>query len=188
MAIYLNRYKSVLRCNKCIGLSKTKMCGVRTKLHKRWCINLTLGRLRFPNDNEYENDEEISLSFSLRFCTQRDERHILFVVYYNRDNEYETRKNTRNDDIGTQKFRSRTRCRSEILTLLLYDIIDTWFTLWKEIRFNTNKIRIITYPCNYWMPLWFPIFDGIMVIYHGFTKLALAWVLYEWFMSSDTFN
>ena len=37
------------------------------------------------------------------------------VVYYN-DNEYEPRKNTRNDDVSTQKFRSRTRCRSEILT------------------------------------------------------------------------
>ena len=35
-----------------------------------------LGRLRFHDDNEYENDNEISLSFSLRFCTQRDERLI----------------------------------------------------------------------------------------------------------------
>ena len=41
-----------------------------------------------------------------------------FVVYYN-DNEYEPRKNTRNDDVSTQKFRSRTRCRSEILTSLI---------------------------------------------------------------------
>ena len=42
-----------------------------------------------------------------------------FGVYYN-DNEYEPRKNTRNDDVSTQKFRSRTRrCRSEILTSLL---------------------------------------------------------------------
>ena len=33
-----------------------------------------LGRLRFHDDNE--NDNEISLSFSLRFCRQRDERPI----------------------------------------------------------------------------------------------------------------
>ena len=47
-----------------------------------------------------------------------------FVVYYN-DTEYEPRKNTRNDDVSTQKFRSRThcRCRSEILTFLLFHAI-----------------------------------------------------------------
>ena len=32
---------------------------------------------------------------------------------------YEPRKNKRNDDVSTQKFRSRTLCRSEILTSLL---------------------------------------------------------------------
>ena len=45
-------------------------------------------------------------------------RRFHFVVYYN-DNEYEHMKNTRNDDASTQKFRSRTRCRSEILTSLI---------------------------------------------------------------------
>ena len=30
---------------------------------------LEIGRLRFHYDNGYENDNEISLSFSLRFCT-----------------------------------------------------------------------------------------------------------------------
>ena len=35
-----------------------------------------IGRLRFHYGNEYENDNEISLSFSLRFCTERDERLI----------------------------------------------------------------------------------------------------------------
>ena len=35
-----------------------------------------IGRLRFHYDNEYKNDNEISLSFSKRFCTQRDERLI----------------------------------------------------------------------------------------------------------------
>ena len=44
-------------------------------------VNLSpssLGRLRFhyDNDNQYENNNEISISFSLRFCTQRDERLI----------------------------------------------------------------------------------------------------------------
>ena len=44
------------------------------------------------------------------------------VVYYN-DDEYEPRKSTRNDDVSTQNFRSRTRCRwcSEIITSLLAD-------------------------------------------------------------------
>ena len=43
-----------------------------------------------------------------------------FVVYYN-DNEYEPRNNTRNEDVSTQKFYSRTRCRcrSEILSSLI---------------------------------------------------------------------
>ena len=43
--------------------------------------------------------------------------HFFFVVYY--DNEYEPKKNTRNDDVNTHKFCSRTRCRSEILTSLM---------------------------------------------------------------------
>ena len=37
---------------------------------------ITIGRLRFHYDNEHENDNEVSLSFSLRFCTQKDERLI----------------------------------------------------------------------------------------------------------------
>ena len=38
-------------------------------------------RFHYDNDNEYrdENDNEISLSFSLRFCTQRDERLIASI-------------------------------------------------------------------------------------------------------------
>ena len=32
----------------------------------------TIGRLIFHYDIEYENDNEISLSFSLRFCSQRN--------------------------------------------------------------------------------------------------------------------
>ena len=44
-------------------------------------IEIILGRLRFHSDNDkgYENDNEISLSFSLRFCTQRDERLIACI-------------------------------------------------------------------------------------------------------------
>ena len=86
----------------------------------RPCVCI-LGRLRFHSDNEYENDNETSLSFSLRFLyTKRwTTRRFHFVVYYN-DNEQEPRKNTRNDNVSTQKFRSRTRCRSEILTSLLW--------------------------------------------------------------------
>ena len=38
-----------------------------------------IGRLRYHYDNEYENDNEISLSFSLRICTQRDERLIASI-------------------------------------------------------------------------------------------------------------
>ena len=45
-------------------------------------------------------------------------RRFHFVVYYN-DNELGPRKNTRNDDVSTHKFCSRTRCRSEILTSLI---------------------------------------------------------------------
>ena len=71
-----------------------------------------LGR-RFYDDNENdnENDNEILYTKTHRFN---------FVVYYH-DDEYEPRKNTRNDDDSTQKFRCRTRCRcrSEILTHLL---------------------------------------------------------------------
>ena len=33
-------------------------------------------------------------------------------------------KNTRNDDVSTQKYRSRTRCRCEILTFLLEAYAD----------------------------------------------------------------
>ena len=40
------------------------------------CFQDIVGRLRFHYDNEYENDIEISLSFSSRFCTQKDERLI----------------------------------------------------------------------------------------------------------------
>ena len=47
--------------------------------------NKKLGRLRFHYDNEYKNDEEISLSFSLRFCTQSDETHTTAISY--NDNE-----------------------------------------------------------------------------------------------------
>ena len=36
-------------------------------------VDIVLGRLRFNYDNEYENDNEISLSFSIRFCSQIDE-------------------------------------------------------------------------------------------------------------------
>ena len=44
-------------------------------------VSLFIGRLRFHDDNENdnENDNEISLSFSLRFCTQRDERLIVYI-------------------------------------------------------------------------------------------------------------
>ena len=40
-----------------------------------------IGRLRFHDDNENdnENDTEISPSFSLRFCTQSDERLIASI-------------------------------------------------------------------------------------------------------------
>ena len=37
---------------------------------------ITIGRLIFHYDNEYENDNEVSLKFWLRFCTQKDERLI----------------------------------------------------------------------------------------------------------------
>ena len=38
-----------------------------------WSLVNILWRLRFHDDNENDNANEISLSFSLRFCTQRDE-------------------------------------------------------------------------------------------------------------------
>ena len=66
-----------------------------------------LGRLRFPDDNE--SDTRATMKYCCPFH---------FVVYYN-DNEEESRKNTRNDNVSTQKFRSPTRCHSEILTSLL---------------------------------------------------------------------
>ena len=36
-------------------------------------------KIHYDNDNEYENNNEISLSFSLRFCTERDERLIASI-------------------------------------------------------------------------------------------------------------
>ena len=41
-------------------------------------LSYVLGRLRF-HDDDNENDNEISLSFQLRFCTQRDERLIASI-------------------------------------------------------------------------------------------------------------
>ena len=46
---------------------------IQSKREQVMSCNL-IGRLRFHYDKEYENDNEISLSFSIRFCTQRDER------------------------------------------------------------------------------------------------------------------
>ena len=40
-------------------------------------FHIKIGRLRFHDENE--NDNEISLSFSLRFCTQIDERLIASI-------------------------------------------------------------------------------------------------------------
>ena len=51
-----------------IPLHSTNVCYIiKNKIY------LVLGWLRFHYDNEYENDNETSLSFSLRFCTQIDE-------------------------------------------------------------------------------------------------------------------
>ena len=60
------------------------------RIHKR-CIEVVLdisvgimcllGRLKFhdDNENEKENDNETLLSFSLRFCTKRDERLVASI-------------------------------------------------------------------------------------------------------------
>ena len=40
-------------------------------------LTIIIGRLRFHDDNE--NEKEISLSFSLRFCTQREERLVASI-------------------------------------------------------------------------------------------------------------
>ena len=91
-------------------------------------FHFSIERSRFHDDNENdnENDKEISLSFWLRFCTQRDERLIASIsssttTITNRN----PRKTQVNDDVSTHQFRSRTRCRcrSEILTSLLYSQI-----------------------------------------------------------------
>ena len=70
-------------------------------------------RCRFRYVFEHKEMNDSSLPF------RRD------VVYYN-DNEYIPRKNTRNDDVSTQNFRSRTRCRclSEISTSLVSQFPD----------------------------------------------------------------
>ena len=44
-----------------------------------WSCVCIIGRLRFHNDNKCENDNEISLSFMLGFCTQIDERLIASI-------------------------------------------------------------------------------------------------------------
>ena len=58
------------------NFSKTKFLANRT-LDDAEHLS-TIGRLKFHDDNEKynENDNEISLSFSLRFSTQRAERLI----------------------------------------------------------------------------------------------------------------
>ena len=70
-----------------------------------------------------------------------------FVDFYN-DNEYEHMKNTRNDDVSTQKFRSRTRCHSEILTSLVSSStqlhttsrVNTWVSKPFPIRITLTRI------------------------------------------------
>ena len=65
----------------------------------------------------------IAVVFVMFFYTKRwTTRRFHFIVYYS-DNEYEPKKNTRNDDISTQKC--RCRCRSEILTSLIIDIFPS---------------------------------------------------------------
>ena len=64
---------SLLRIDR-VGMSYKLV--VRQSEYPR-CV--LIGRLRFHYDNEYENDIEISLSFSLRFCRQRDERLVASI-------------------------------------------------------------------------------------------------------------
>ena len=103
-----------------------------------------LGWLRFHYDNEYENDNEISLSFSLRFCKQRDERLIASI-------SSTTTITNRNLGITQEmkmsahtKIRSRTRCRcrSGILTSLLIKIPNEAHLVWMlrlvYLRFNAS--------------------------------------------------
>ena len=70
-----------------------------------------------------------SLSVWKKCCLRWTTRRFHFVVYYN-DYELEPSKNTRND-VTTQKFRSRSCCRSEILTSLLVSDLLT-FSEWEE--------------------------------------------------------
>ena len=83
--------------------------------------NMPLGRLRFHNDNECENDNEISLLVLLHFCTQRDERPIASISLST--TTIPNRNPGRTQEMmmsAHKKIRFRTRCRSEIVTSLLY--------------------------------------------------------------------
>ena len=73
--------------------------------------------LRFHYENE--NDNEISLSFSLRFCTQRDERLIASISSSTTTITCMNPGRTKEIMTPAHKFFSRTRCRSETLTSLL---------------------------------------------------------------------
>ena len=67
--------------------------------------------------HEYENDNEISLSFSLCFCTQRDE--LLIASIFLSSTTITNRNPGRTHEMmmsADKKCRSRTRCRSVFLT------------------------------------------------------------------------
>ena len=74
-----------------------------------------LGRLRFHDDNE--NDNEISLSFSLRFCTQRDERLIASI-------SSSTTKNTNRNQGRTQEM--MMSAHKNFVLVLVIVVVAKW--------------------------------------------------------------
>ena len=84
----------------------------------------------------------VTFLYKKRWTTHR----FHFVIYYN-ENKLEHRKNTRNDDVSTQKYRFRTRrrCLSEILTCLLSCIVLfrwSWgLGVWRGFVFSESRLR-----------------------------------------------
>ena len=64
-----------VHCWFCLSIGHATLCMIMNN-HYSALVQEDNRGLIFHYDNEYENDNDILLSFSLRFCTQRDERLI----------------------------------------------------------------------------------------------------------------
>ena len=112
------------------------------------------------------------MQYHCRLCTQRwTTPRFHFIIY--KDNEKEPRKNTRNDDVSTQKYCSRTRCRhSEILTsqlalLGLLKLVDILYML--------SLLLIMPEPDSIWFIKFRVILNKLTTIHYLSVFDSLIW-------------